>query len=89
MSLKAQRRRKIRAHNNQMRAPRRSARCGHRPAIAPRRDLSARLLADIDMVGSPEGRDQTCQLGPGLPRLPPPITVVPFISQIAISPLSF
>src|SRR6202035_1255225 len=37
----------------------------------------------------PEGRDQTCQLGPGLPRLPPPITVVPFISQIATSPLLF
>jgi hypothetical protein len=30
-----------------------------------------------------------CQVDPGLPRLPPPITLVPFISQIATSPLSF
>ena len=30
-----------------------------------------------------------CQLGPGLPRLPPPITVVPFISQITTSLLVF
>ena len=31
----------------------------------------------------------TCQLGPGLPRLPPPTTLVPFISQIAVAPLLF
>src|ERR1700738_504488 len=30
-----------------------------------------------------------CQLGPGLPRLPPPITLVPFSSQITTSPVSF
>jgi hypothetical protein len=31
----------------------------------------------------------TCQLGPGFPGLPLPITVVPFISQITTAPLSF
>src|SRR6266566_239375 len=31
----------------------------------------------------------SCQLGPGLPRLPPPITLVPFSSQIPASPVSF
>src|SRR6266404_635942 len=30
-----------------------------------------------------------CQLGPGLATLPPPITLVPFSSQMAISPLLF
>ena len=28
-----------------------------------------------------------CQLGPGLPRPPLPITLVPFISQMTVSPL--
>src|SRR5438045_2583090 len=31
----------------------------------------------------------TCQLGPGLPRLPPPSTPVPFSSQSTASPLLF
>src|SRR5438105_15805087 len=30
-----------------------------------------------------------CQFGPGLPMPPPPMTLVPFISQITASPLSF
>jgi hypothetical protein len=31
----------------------------------------------------------TCQLGPGLPMLPPPRRLEPLVFQIAASPLSF
>ena len=42
-------------------------------------------------IGNPDHPDsgQTCQVGPGLPRLLLAMTLVPFISQMSRTPLLF
>ena len=66
----------------------RSPRCRSTPRSRPRRSNSETGCRKSRRHCS-RRRRSTCQLGPGLPRLPLPITVVPFNSQTATSPLSF
>jgi ABC-type Mn2+/Zn2+ transport system permease subunit len=62
-------------------------------ATACARSMSGARISRLE-PDTKKGRDrrasaQTCQVGPGLPMLPPPMTLVPFISQMAACPLVF
>jgi hypothetical protein len=65
-----------------------------RPARQPARALCSGARISRLEPDTKKGRDrrasaQTCQVGPGLPMLPPPMTLVPFISQMAACPSVF